>query len=74
MDGMLEIVKCKNKVIRKGIERECGSFLMKKVNNEIHLKCRGCDHYAVISVINGEMVIVHVDKKGEEEMSCQQRQ
>ena len=45
----------------------------KKVGDDIHLKCRSCDHYAIISVINGEMVIIHVDKKGEEEISCCQK-
>ena len=69
----IDIIKCKNRVIRKGIERECGAFLLKKVGDDIHLKCRSCDHYAIISVINGEMVIIHVDKKGEEEISCCQK-
>lgn len=66
----MDIIKCKNLVTRKGITRECGSFLMKMVGDDIHLKCRSCDHYAVISVINGQLTVLHLDKKGEETI-CQ---
>jgi hypothetical protein len=69
----MEIIKCDNTVKRKGIERKCGRFMMKIMDdNSIHVKCSQCDHYAIITVKNGNLMVMHVDKEGEE-ILCQKK-
>lgn len=63
----MDTIKCKNIVEKKGISRECGRFMMKIMDDEsIHVKCSSCDHYAAIKINNGKLIIMHIDKEGEE--------
>ena len=71
--GNMETIKCKNIVEKKGINRECGRFMMKIMDDgSIHVKCSGCDHYAAIKINNGKLMVMHVDKEGEE-ILCQKK-
>ena len=66
---MTEIVKCKSIIERNGRKHECGRFIAKFITNKrIHIKCPSCPSYAIIEVYNGELMIVHVDKEGEEQI------
>lgn len=70
---MQEVIKCKNKVDRKGSEHECGRFIAKFITKkQIHIKCPSCSSYAVIMVEDGDLMVIHVDKKGEEQI-CKKR-
>ena len=65
-------VKCRNIVSRKQREFECGRHLMKIEDNEIHIPCPNCGHYAIISVVNDQLLVVHVNKEGERKI-CNQK-
>jgi len=67
-----EVVKCKNIVERKGIEYTCDRFLGKFIkNDQIHIKCPACTSYAIVKIVDGRLIIVHVDKQAEEQI-CHQ--
>jgi hypothetical protein len=74
MDGLLmKIIKCKNTTERKGIEHECGRFIAKFINEQqMHIKCPSCPAYTIIRVVEGDLMVVHVDKEGEEQI-CQKK-
>ena len=67
----MNIVKCKNIRNRKGRVFECGRHLMKKDDNgDIHIPCPVCGHYAIISSVDDELIVIHINKQGEREI-CQ---
>jgi phage FluMu protein Com len=62
-----DVIKCKNVNTKTG--RECGRFLMKKMEDgAIHIKCPNCAGYAIIEVDNNALNVFHVDKNGEKEI------
>jgi len=65
-----EIIKCKCIVKKHGIERECGRFLIKRINKkQLHVKCSSCGSYAIITAHDGGLDVVHI--KEDEEILCQ---
>ena len=70
--GNMKIVKCKNKIVKKGVERECDRFLMKLIDDKtMDVKCPNCGHYAIITIKDNKLVVIHLDKDGENKI-CQQ--
>ena len=66
---MQEVIKCKNTIERKGVEHECGRFIAKFITKkQIHIKCPSCSAYAVIKVSGDDLMVIHVNKEGEEEI------
>jgi len=63
----MKTIKCKNLTKRKNstTERVCDRHLMKFVDGSIHIPCPACGHHAIISVVNGALTVVHVNKQGE---------
>ncbi len=62
----MEVVKCKNLVERRGIEKECNRFLGKMLDDgSLVIKCPDCSHYAIVEVEDDKLIIVHLDKTGE---------
>jgi len=67
----MEIVKCKNEVERRGIKKECNRFLGKKLDDgSLVIKCPDCSHYAIVEAKGDRLIIVHLDKSGEDQI-CQ---
>ena len=69
---LMDIIKCRNKKIKKDNEYECGRHLMKFVNGDIHIPCPVCGHYAIVSIVESELMVIHVNKKSEEKI-CQKQ-
>jgi predicted RNA-binding Zn-ribbon protein involved in translation (DUF1610 family) len=67
----MEKVRCKNITKKKGREYTCNRFLLKINNKEITVPCPDCGHLAIISVLDNNLFIAHLDKA--EEVKCQKR-
>lgn len=67
----MEVVKCKNTVSRRGAQKECNRFLGKMLDNgSLVIKCPDCSHYAIVEAKGNKLIIVHLDKSGEDQI-CQ---
>jgi phage FluMu protein Com len=65
----MEIVKCKNEVVRRGVKKECNRFLGKILDDgSLVIKCPDCSHYAIVEAKGDKLIIVHLDKNGEDEI------
>lgn len=65
----MKIIKCENTTKRNGVDHRCGRFIAKFINEQqVHIKCPSCPAYTIVRVVGGELMIVHVDKEGEEQI------
>lgn len=69
MDGDVNVVRCANVVSKNGIDKTCNTFIAKFTKKTVHIKCKCCDNYTIISIKDGKLAIFHVNKDGEKEIS-----